>query len=193
MKGQMKLKELQFLSSHKIGYILVVITAITALALFLSRTSYQDDTKEPQKKDGIQASPDTFIPNGYVLIPIMVSNFESLNALVSGHAIVNLYAGLHPQVAMQGVGMRRQIKTVAERIKLIRSPLNPEKFAVLAPESQAEALIRYNGEFFVTIQNPSIQEQVSVRKETRKRNLIEYLEEESEEKASDQEDKYEDL
>ena len=112
----------------------------------------------------------------------MVSNFESLNALVSQYAIVNLYAvnnfnSLHLQSNFSQ--FKKQVKTVAERIKLIRSPLNPERFAVLSPESQAEALITYNGEFFVTIQNPTITEQVSVKKEVKKRSLIDYLEEES--------------
>ena len=152
---------------------------MTAFTFFLSYKQKDNDKGETSK---IQESPDTFIPNGYVLVPIMVSNFESLNALVSQYAIVNLYAvnnfnSLHLQSNFSQ--FKKQVTTVAERIKLIRSPLNPERFAVLSPESQAEALITYNGEFFVTIQNPTITEQVSVKKEVKKRSLIDYLEEES--------------
>ena len=170
-------EQLKSLTSHKIGYFLVLTIVMTTFAFFLSYDR-DDDTENVESK--VQESPDTFIPEGYVLVPIMVSNFESLNALVSQYAIVNLYAvnnpnDFHLQSSLSQI--KKQVKLVAERIKLIRSPLNPEKFAVLSPESQAEALITYNGEFFVTIQNPTITEQVSVKKEFKKRNLIDYLEE----------------
>ena len=172
------IEQFKFLSSHKVSYGLVVVTALTALALFLS---HRPDESSDEVVDKVQASPDTFIPNGYVLIPITVSNFESLNALVSQYAIVNLYAVNHPGSFADGaLPLNRKVKTVAERIKLIRSPLNPDKFAVLAPEVKAEALIRHSGEFFVTVQNPTIQEQVSVNREVKKRNRIEYLEEDEE-------------
>ena len=173
-------EQLKSLTSHKIGYFLGLTIVMTTFAFFLSYDK-SDDTKNVESR--VQASPDTFIPDGYVLVPIMVSNFESLNALVSQYAIVNLYAvnnsnNFHLQSSLSQI--KKQVKIVAERIKLIRSPLNPERFAVLSPESQAESLITYNGEFFVTIQNPTITEQVSVKKEIRKRrSLIDYLEEES--------------
>ena len=168
-------EQLKFLTSYKMSYFLVVATVMASFALFLSHNRSDNDSNKKVNK--IQESPDTFIPNGYVLIPIMVSNFESLNALVSQYAIVNLYAVNNHPNRSSIPQIKKQVKTVAERIKLIRSPLNPENFAVLAPESQAEALITYNGEFFVTVQNPAIQKQVSVNREVKKRNLIDYLEE----------------
>lgn len=176
-------EQLKFLTSYKISYFLIVATVMAAFALFLSYN--KNDNNVNNKVDRIQESPDTFIPNGYVLVPIMVSNFESLNALVSQYAIVNLYAVNSHSNHFSTSQIKKQVKTVAERIKLIRSPLNPEKFAVLAPESQAEALITYNGEFFVTVQNPTIQKQVSVNREVKKRNLIDYLEEEVTTKEED--------
>ena len=172
-------EQLKLLTSHKISYFLILAIFMTSFTFFLS---YDKDDNDKDIESKIQESPDTFIPAGYVLVPIMVSNFESLNALVSQYAIVNLYAvnnsnGLYLQGNFSQ--LKKHVKTVAERIKLIRSPLNPEKFAVLSPESQAEALITHNGEFFVTIQNPTITEQVSVKKEVKeKRSLIDYLEEE---------------
>ena len=178
-------EQLKLLTSHKIGYFLFLAIFMTAFTFFLS---YEQDDSNKNTESKIQESPDTFIPNGYVLVPIVVSNFESLNALVSQYAIVNLYAvnnrnDFYSQGSLSQ--LKKQVKTVAERIKLIRSPLNPEKFAVLSPESQAEALITYNGEFFVTVQNPTITDQVSVKRDVKKRNLIDYLEEEStEEKLS---------
>ena len=170
-------EQLKLLTSHKIGYFLVLAIFMTAFTFFLS---YEKNDNNKNADNKVQESPDTFIPEGYVLVPIMVSNFESLNALVSQYAIVNLYAvndtsNFHLQSSFSQ--MKKQVKTVAERIKLIRSPLNPERFAVLSPESQAEALITYNGEFFVTIQNPTITEQVSVKKDIKTRSLIDYLEE----------------
>ncbi len=176
-------EQFKLLISHKVGYFLVLAIFMTAFTFFLS---YDKNDNDKDIKSRIQESPDTFIPDGYVLVPIMVSNFESLNALVSQYAIVNLYAvnnsnNFHLQSNLSQ--FKKQVKTVAERIKLIRSPLNPERFAVLSPESQAEALITYNGDFFVTIQNPTITEQVSVKKEVKeKRSLIDYLEEEPIEK-----------
>lgn len=173
------MEQFKFLSSHKMSFVLIFVTLLTAFVLFLSHQ--KTPVSEDMTEDRVQASPDTFIPNGYVLVPIAVSNFESLNALISQYAIVNLYAVNLGHQFSNASQISRHVKTVAQSIKLIRSPLNPERFAVLAPEAQAETLIRHQGEFFVTIQNPTVQKQVSVNKELKRKNRIEYLEEENSE------------
>jgi hypothetical protein len=43
---------------------------------------------------------------------------------------------------------------VARRLKILRAPLNPSHFAVLAPENQAPEIVRHEGPFFAVIQNP---------------------------------------
>jgi hypothetical protein len=86
----------------------------------------------------------TFIPNGFVLVPIEVSNFESLDSILGNYGIVDLYApGDSPK--------KRPIK-IAERIKILRAPLNPSHFAVLAPEDESDRIVAQPGPLMVVVQ-----------------------------------------
>jgi hypothetical protein len=69
-----------------------------------------------------------------------------LDSILGQHGVVDLF---RPSDTPNG----RPIK-VAERVKILRAPLNPSHFAVLAPESESAALVAYPGAFTVVVQNP---------------------------------------
>ena len=89
-------------------------------------------------------SVDTLIPAGYILVPIEVQNYESLDSLLGQYGIVDLFKG-------DG----KDGKLVARNIRILRAPLNPSHFAVLAPEAEASAILAQAGNFYVAIKSPN--------------------------------------
>jgi hypothetical protein len=101
--------------------------------------------KEAPVKDGSLADIsgiDTYIPNGFVLLPIEIQNQASLESILGQYGVVDLYS---PGDA----------SPVAKSVKIVRSPKNPEQFSILVPEGQSGPLVKASTRpFFVIIQNP---------------------------------------
>ena len=93
----------------------------------------------------IPKSLDTYIPEGFVLVPIEVKNYESLDLVIGKFGVVDLY---------QSFGAKKKPKPIAKAIKILRSPMNPSMFAVLAPDNQAHIIVKHPGPFQVVVQNP---------------------------------------
>jgi hypothetical protein len=91
-------------------------------------------------------SADTYVPDGFVLVPIEVQNIESLDAILGNYGVVDLF---HPSVDPNG-----HAKLLARQVKILRAPLDPKKFAVLVPTEQSQALVKIDAPLFVTIHNP---------------------------------------
>ena len=97
-----------------------------------------------EKKEVVVA--DTFIPRGYVLVPISIDPSSQISGLIDQFAIVDLYApdkDLHANVL------------IASGVKLIRAPLNPQQFAVLVTEVVSHEIMKITSPFWVTLQNRS--------------------------------------
>lgn len=92
------------------------------------------------------ASVDTYIPQGYVLVPIEVANAESLSSLLGNlGGVVDLYATTLENLRGKKVG---------SRLKILRAPLNPQQYAVLVKDSDSDRLLMSPGPFIAVIQNP---------------------------------------
>lgn len=89
-------------------------------------------------------SPDTYIPRGYTLVPIELQNTESISSLIQDFAIVDLYAGSFTQ---------KKARKIGSRLRLLRAPLNPDRFAVLVPDSQAGLILGADGPISASILN----------------------------------------
>lgn len=126
-----KLKVKKFLGVGLVGF------------CFLLAWLQSDDSgfKVPVDSEGI----DTYIPEGFVLLPIELSNGPVLAGLLKDKGVVDLYtadpASFHAQRA-------------ASAVKIIRSPVGELQFAVLLPEDQAGAMIQRFQSFYAVIQNP---------------------------------------
>ncbi|MES2857350.1 MAG: hypothetical protein V4692_15880 [Bdellovibrionota bacterium] len=121
---------------------LVGILLAGGVALFFD--AGDSEKTEPTAIDRESAS--TFIPAGFVLVPIEIANFQSLDSILGQHGVVDLFK---PSSEPDGRPIR-----VASKIKILRAPLNPSHFAVLAPEEESAALVSYQGAFTVVVQNP---------------------------------------
>ncbi|MCB0393980.1 MAG: hypothetical protein KDD25_05445 [Bdellovibrionales bacterium] len=126
------------------------------------------ETKKNQESNS--PSVDTFIPNGFVLVPIEIQNSDSLDSILGNFGVVDLYlAPLTPNEKPQ---------KVASHLKLLRAPLNPKVFAVLAPEDQAPKLVQLDRPFVVMVQNPDKTgtkfEKVSEKRRPAKNRMIIY-------------------
>ena len=108
---------------------------------------------------------DAYIPEGFVLVPIELSNGSSLDGLLEQKGIVDLYTGNPAQ---------QKVEKAAEAVKIIRSPRNPSYFAVLVPENKASALIQRFQSFHAVLQNPKQKKKTTVKpiRKKRKRNII---------------------
>jgi hypothetical protein len=140
---QLKSKSQEWLRRPNLIWLLpVAIAAFIALYLDQSHPTRPDEAEKEAP-----ASADTYIPAGFVLVPVEVANYESLDSILGQFGIVDLYL----QPASPG---RRSVK-IAEKIKLLRAPLNPNHFAVLAREEDSARLVSYAGPFTVVVLNPS--------------------------------------
>ena len=110
------------------------------LSLFFTFLQQADKKKE---SEGVQ-NLDTYIPEGFVLVPVELSNGPSLDGLLEHRGIVDLYTGDI---------LKQYAEKAAEAVKIIRSPQNPSYFAVLIPEEKAPLLIQRFQAFHAVIQN----------------------------------------
>lgn len=118
--------------------ILIALVVIACAVTSFSGREEEAQEGEPQKQ---LPTMDTFIPAGHSLVPIEIQNRDSLDSVFGSHGIVDLYTS----------NQKGQPVRVAERIKLLRSPKNPDVFAVLAKDEVAPQIAGHIGPLFVTI------------------------------------------
>ena len=88
---------------------------------------------------------DTFIPEGFVLMPVELINSSSLYGILEGKGVVDLYSA-SPE--------NSKAEKVASAVKILRTPMDPKNFAILVPEHNAKFLIQMQKAFYAVIQNP---------------------------------------
>lgn len=89
---------------------------------------------------------DTIIPKGYVLVPLNLENKEAISSVIQNFGLIDLYTG-NPESGKS--------KKIANRIKIIRAPYNPNLFAVLVKDDLSERIMNESGLFYAVIQNKS--------------------------------------
>ncbi|MBK9323259.1 MAG: hypothetical protein IPM97_10015 [Bdellovibrionaceae bacterium] len=158
------LKKLNFDSIEKLigdkyllySFVLLGVVSIT-LQLLPPKTS-----KEPASSESEAFDFDTMIPSGHILIPIQLSNAESLASLTGQFAVIDLYT----------VNERdRKGFKVASAIKLLRAPLNPQQFAVLVREEESSKIVTQEGPFFAALKNRD-EKIIPNGKKSPKKNLV---------------------
>lgn len=107
----------------------------------------QCDSTKPGDRSPGPVSMDTEIPEGFVLVPIEVQNFAALDSVLGQFGAVDLYPG-------NGESQQKS-RPIVRGIKIFRSPMNPQNFAVLAPEEKAPSIVAANGPYYVVVQNPT--------------------------------------
>lgn len=123
----------------------IVATVLAMAVALVWDFSHEPAAAQIEPEDPSTAA--TYIPAGFVLVPIEVANYESLDSILGKFGVVDLFK-------MPSEGRGRPIK-VAERVKILRAPLNPSHFAVLVPDSESARLVAEPGAFTVVVQNPN--------------------------------------
>ena len=120
-----------------------LLFAVTIIAVFPALFSLWPST--PKASPAQASSVDTYIPKGFVLIPIELANYEALDSVFGRFGLVDLYSG-----GENG----SESRLVARAIRLLRAPQNPTRFAVLVPETQASRLLKSGGPFNAIVRRP---------------------------------------
>ncbi len=135
----------KIISKIRSNSLLGAFLILGVISYFVSKPMEDKASKDsflPQPK-----SVDTFIPRGFVLVPIEVANAESLASLVGDMGgVVDLYLASHDK---QKGGLK-----VGSKLKLLRAPLNPQQYAVLVKDHESPRLLSYTGPFIAVVQNP---------------------------------------
>jgi hypothetical protein len=158
LKDMNFLKKFGFKEDKTLLYAFIALGVVALLMEVLSSPSHKET--EPVASESFDV--DTMIPAGYILIPIQLSNAESLASLTGQFAVVDLYA-----VGEKG---RKGFK-VASAVKLLRAPLNPQQFAVLIREQESSKLVTMEGPFFAALKSRSDRSRSGLEK-AQKNNLI---------------------
>lgn len=153
LKGVPLSESLKSLQKNKYFFwgLLALMSTLQLLSYGFS-SSPPDENSVTQTQDGPMRL-DTFVPLGFQLIPIKIYNHEELSSLIQDFAIVDLYA--------QGTGV-----AAATSVRLIRAPNNPNVFAVLVEQDQAQKILSQTEDFYVSLKNPKQQAKAKKIKRT---------------------------
>lgn len=102
--------------------------------------SWQDSPKRVPESTPVEL--DIMIPQGFVLIPIEVENYESLDSILGHVGVVDLY---------QNLAAKNKRRLVASFVRILRNPHNPNQFSILVPERNASAITNNFGPYFVSL------------------------------------------
>lgn len=140
----MQKKLIAFLKSNQT---LVSFFVLGIIALIASSSASTLPIENPQLVMDSKSA-DTFIPKGFVLVPIEIVNADSLSSLVGEvGGVVDLYIA---SVDGKKGGMK-----VGSRLKILRAPLNPQQYAVLVKDTESSRLLSQPGPFVAVVQNPT--------------------------------------
>lgn len=126
-----------------------LIFSITLLIVFivisiLIKNNKNENLKSKSSKKDIESlTADTFLPKGYVLIPIEFSNYTSISSIISNFAILDLFA---PDSS-------GKMQLIATQVKVLRAPLNPSVFAALISEDRVKTFMEHQASFYAVIHN----------------------------------------
>ncbi len=155
------LKEfIQNKQNHNKLFFLIFI--LIGFAVYISESK---PTSDQQNIKTEQASVDTYIPAGFVLVPIELINAHTLGSLIGNNGgVVDLFL---PQEKAKSI-------KVASKVKLLKAPYNPELYSALVKESDSDLLLSYAGPFVAVIQNPTQKGLKLQEQKTSKQIIINY-------------------
>src|ERR1035437_10610139 len=90
---------------------LSLIPIALGLVFSFSSAPPQEGSKNPR------AQVDTYIPKGFVLVPIEVQNYEALDSILGQFGVVDLFQSLSPENPGQHL--------IARNVRILRAPQNP--------------------------------------------------------------------
>ncbi len=133
---------------------------IIASLLGVSLVASKWDKSETQPNNRYNVPVDTFIPRGYVLIPMNIENYENLDSILGSQGIVNIYSKSEEQV---------EPTQIATSVRVLRAPNAPEKLSILSPEASAHHFLNPNLKYWVVVQGKTLLGTKIVNREKQKK------------------------
>lgn len=138
MKNLLHFAKVWFVNkNNQIGLIL------SLCMIFVLMISQNKNSEAGHPQQEISVNSDEYIPEGHSLVPLQLQNSEALQSLVGGFAVVNLYSA-----SMDGVSKGN---LVGRKVKLIRSPKQPDQFSALVKADEAPLLLGQASPLFAVI------------------------------------------
>lgn len=119
------------------------LSLLLGLICVVALSVYQAASAPPIQTEEAWGTSDEYIPDGYSLVPLVLQNNESLQTLVGAFAYVNLYT-----TSMDGLSKGTLI---GKRVKLVRTPQNPQQFSALVPMNEAATLLGQQAPLFAAV------------------------------------------
>ncbi len=117
-----------------------------ALIPILLSLLFRPDTAQSSVMSAARPEVDTYIPKGFVLVPIEVQNYEALDSILGRFGVVDLFQAGAPD--------RPEQRLVARNVRILRAPQNPSHFAILVGENEVAQVLRFGGQFTVVVKRP---------------------------------------
>lgn len=138
---------------------------IMGLILLISQNQKSSSLLSPkndQRGSYSTASPiDTFVPSGFVLVTLQLTNGESIDSMMGNYGMVDLYPAtshdfISENKAGDGSSSRGQVSPspIATHLRIIRAPNNQKLFGVLVPEGSRKLIQLLSEPVFAVIQRP---------------------------------------
>lgn len=119
---------------------------IGAFLLFIA-VYFFERHRNPQTVSAAKSEPlyaDTVIPKGFVLVPVEIANIQAVAGIIDKLGVIDLYSGGTEE---------KPSALIASKIKVMRAPLNPSQYAVLAPELLSREIMKHKAPFWAVVQN----------------------------------------
>lgn len=152
------LEKIKSLSEEKKVFIYASLIILSFLTIIEFNVQTPQSSENPSEID-------TFIPKGFVLIPIQILNIKEIDSILGQFAIVNVYRK-----------EKNRTKLIAQKVRLLRSPKNPNVFAVLTPEKNSSLFLSSDPDFFIALHNKSANGTEFEKKSYKRKWIMESLE-----------------
>jgi hypothetical protein len=123
---------------------IVLCAVFIALGLVSFLISHEDEKPAPQTVAQVPDI-DDLIPVGQTLLSIDLVNREALASILGATAVVDL-------LTVNPTSLTPQTK-IASRVKMIRSPRNPNYFSLLVDADSATQITSHPGPYFAMVRN----------------------------------------
>lgn len=117
---------------------------IASIPIFLSLVIHSEPAPPATSKASAQM--DTYIPKGFVLVPIDVQNYAALDSILGNFGLVDLFHPANPE--------HPSPRLVARNVRLLRAPQNPSHFAILIQDGKVENVLKWGSQFTVILKRP---------------------------------------
>lgn len=169
-------KILEKIKKNELRILLSAFILVGLLTVIINRISTESQSEKISSKQNTTSDDiDTFIPRGYVLIPMDFVNIDSLSAMIGDTAVIDIYqvdAGTNVEKSLN-----KGVKVVS-KVKLLRAPKNPHQFAILIQEKLGDQILSFRGPFWAVLQNRSSANTEVIESEKKQKTntvRIEYL------------------